>query len=283
MAREIYCPFCDLHNPTHAIVADGKSVLGIKNYVPRQPISNVFFPMPPFDNACGKHISNLSDLSDSTWLLLVKTQIEYVKKNLSQFSCGNELTLRMVLNNGIAGRQSIEHLHWQLFSPAKESLGLGRFCTATDASLAKISSTIKIHQTDKWSASPSPHPVAPIDMLFIPPKNFQSLLKCDSLSLIQLLHCLRSFISKNHAVFANGYRLVINVGQAAGHAFSNIPIEVHLLAGKIDLGKYSEHPILPEAKRMTELDEILQARANELGQVFIPSWWKHIQQAPRLK
>jgi diadenosine tetraphosphate (Ap4A) HIT family hydrolase len=278
MARATYCPFCDLHNPTHTIVADGKNVLGIKNYAPRQPISNVFFPVPPFSTTGKKHISNLIDLSNSAWLSLLKAQIEYVKNNQSQFYQGDELTLRMVLNNGVAGRQSVEHLHWQLFSPAKESLGLGRFCTDTGFSLPNQSSSVDIIQTNSWLTMPCFFPVAPIDILFIPPKNFQGLLNCNSLSLIQLLQSLRSYICVNQSAFANGYRLVMNIGQAAGHVYSNLPIEIHLLAGKSDLGKYCEHPILPERARMDELDECLFARATELGQLFIPSWWKHVQQ-----
>lgn len=275
--RPHYCPFCDHNNPIFKIIHESDGVIGIENYARRHDVSLVFFPTETrIDSNC---FTSICDISEMAWLNTFRGIIDYVTRNNSSFVHNGKFVLRIVLNWGIIGRQSVRHIHCQVLSGKN---GLGSFCTVPGYPGSIELSTnwlnnIENNDSDNWTFIESQYPWAPLHALFIPPNKSPLFLNTSLECFAQLLIILRQFIEKNEKGFSSGGRLVINVGTDAEQLLTKSPWEAHFLGGDSDLGRYCYNPALPILKRMEELQKHLEKRASSLGKTYIGNYWEYLQ------
>ena len=285
---DVYEPFDDPKNPTfgpdHRVT---EGVLRLDNFAPSAYKDIMFIPLRSLHGDC----TGLRDISEDAFSISLGQLIAYYSDHRDQYFPNG---IRIYLNGGVAGRQSVRRFHWRAIGSGPGGGDLGPYRTLDNAEVATLDQfpadfTVQ-SSADSWQVVSYPTPHANVDILLVPPTDlWQGGLETLAQSpgdMRGLCLTLRRLMANNPMHFAWGYRFLILAGPNARQSqIPGLPFECRLLAGGIapgnplpiprydDLGRYSIVPGLPDEDKRTELVRLLNERAKQIGKRFVPSYW----------
>jgi hypothetical protein len=288
----VYEPFDDPENPTfdpnHEVV-DG--ILRLRNFAPSAYEDIMFIPLRKVHGDC----TGLLDIGYWAFNISLSQLLGHYANFRERFFANG---IRIYLNGGIAGRQSVRRFHWRAIGSGPNGGDLGPYRTRRvdnqEVEVAPwnlIPADFHVQPAqDCWQVMQHPTPQANVDLLLVPPEplwhgGLQALRESPAY-IDGLSFTLRGLLVDNPLHFAWGYRFLILSGKDARQSpIPGLPFECRLLAGGIapgnplpvpcydDLGRYSMVPGLPDEERRTELVRLLNERAKQLGKRIVASHW----------
>lgn len=90
----------------------------------------------------------------------------------------------------------------------------------------------KVYEDDKVLAFNDINPLAPIHILIIPKKHYDSIIDVDEceMDIVKYIHNTINKIAKDYNFYESGFRIVTNCGQDGGQEVKHL--HYHILAGK---------------------------------------------------
>ena len=236
---DVYEPFDDPENPTfspdHEVVG---GILRLDNFAPSAHKDIMFVPLRSPHGDC----TGLGDISEDAFSISLGQLIAYYSNHREQYFPKG---IRIYLNGGIAGRQSVRRFHWRAIGSGPGGGDLGPYRTLDNVEVATMDQfptdfTVQ-SSPDCWHVVSYPIPHANVDLLLVPPtalwQGGLEALAQNPGDMRGLCLTLRRLMAGNPLHFAWGYRFLILAGHDARQSpIPGLPFECRLLAGGIAPG-----------------------------------------------